>query len=74
MYFSLVRMLSIVRLYHFFCPPGAGISCSISMQQGDVPVTYADSETLERDYGFTPKITIREGLRAFAEWYKEFYC
>lgn len=46
----------------------------VGMQQGDVPVTYADSETLERDYGFTPKITIREGLRAFAEWYKEFYC
>lgn len=46
----------------------------VGMQQGDVPVTYADSEALERDYGFTPKITIREGLRAFAEWYKEFYC
>ena len=38
----------------------------VGMQQGDVPVTYADSEALERDYGFTPKITIREGLRAFA--------
>ena len=46
----------------------------VGMQQGDVPVTYADSAALERDYGFTPKITIREGLRAFAEWYKEFYC
>lgn len=46
----------------------------VGMQQGDVPVTYADSEALEHDYGFTPKITIREGLRAFAEWYKEFYC
>lgn len=45
----------------------------VGMQQGDVPVTYADSTALERDYGFTPKITIREGLRAFAEWYKEFY-
>ena len=45
----------------------------VGMQQGDVPVTYADSVALERDYGFTPKITIREGLRAFAEWYKEFY-
>ena len=45
----------------------------VGMQQGDVPVTYADSEALERDYGFTPKITIREGLRAFAEWYKEYY-
>ena len=45
----------------------------VGMQQGDVPVTYADSAALERDYGFTPKITIREGLRAFAEWYKEYY-
>ena len=45
----------------------------VGMQPGDVPVTYADSEALERDYGFTPKITIREGLRAFAEWYKEYY-
>ncbi len=45
----------------------------VGMQQGDVPVTYADSEALERDYGFTPKITIREGLKAFAEWYKKFY-
>lgn len=45
----------------------------VGMQPGDVPVTYADSEALERDYGFTPKIGIREGLRAFAEWYKDFY-
>ena len=45
----------------------------VGMQPGDVPVTYADSEALERDYGFTPKITIREGLRKFAEWYKEYY-
>ena len=45
----------------------------VGMQPGDVPVTYADSEALERDYGFTPKIGIREGLRKFAEWYKE-YC
>lgn len=45
----------------------------VGMQAGDVPVTYADSEALERDYGFTPKISIREGLRAFAEWYKKFY-
>lgn len=45
----------------------------VGMQPGDVPVTYADSEALERDYGFTPKITIREGLRAFAEWYKGYY-
>lgn len=45
----------------------------VPMQPGDVPVTYADSTALERDYGFTPKIGIREGLRNFAEWYKEYY-
>ena len=45
----------------------------VGMQPGDVPVTYADSAALERDYGFTPKIGIREGLRKFAEWYAEFY-
>jgi nucleoside-diphosphate-sugar epimerase len=37
-----------------------------------VPVTYADSEALERDYGFTPRIGIREGLRAFAEWFVDY--
>ena len=41
----------------------------VGMQPGDVPVTYADSTALERDYGFTPTIGIREGLRKFAEWY-----
>ena len=45
----------------------------VPMQAGDVPVTYADSSALERDFGFTPKITLREGLRKFAEWYKEYY-
>ena len=45
----------------------------VGMQPGDVPVTYADSEALEIDYGFTPTIGIREGLRAFAEWYKKYY-
>lgn len=45
----------------------------VGMQPGDVPVTYADSAALERDYDFTPKIGIREGLRAFAEWYREYY-
>ena len=45
----------------------------VGMQPGNVPVTYADSESLSRDYGFTPKIGIREGLRAFAEWYAEYY-
>ncbi len=43
------------------------------MQAGDVPVTYADSTAPEKDYGFTPKIGIREGLRNFAEWYGGFY-
>ena len=46
----------------------------VGMQVGDVPLTYADSEALERDYGFTPKIGIREGLRRFAEWYKTYYA
>lgn len=45
----------------------------VPMQPGDVPVTYADSSALERDYGFRPQIGIREGLCKFAEWYKEFY-
>ena len=45
----------------------------VPMQPGDVPVTYADSAALERDYGFRPQIDIREGLRAFAEWYRAYY-
>ena len=45
----------------------------VGMQPGDVPVTYADSAALERDFGFTPKIGIREGLRKFDEWYKSYY-
>ena len=45
----------------------------VPMQPGDVPVTYADSTALEQDYGFTPQIGIREGLRKFAEWYKKYY-
>ena len=45
----------------------------VGMQPGDVPVTYADSKGLEEDYGFVPKIGIREGLRKFAEWYKDYY-
>ena len=43
------------------------------MQPGDVPVTYADSAALERDYGFRPQIPLREGLRRFAEWYHDYY-
>lgn len=45
----------------------------VGMQAGDVPVTYADSTALERDYSFTPRIGIREGLRKFAEWYAWYY-
>ena len=45
----------------------------VPMQPGDVPVTYADATALERDFGFTPKITLREGLRKFAEWYVDYY-
>ena len=45
----------------------------VPMQPGDVPTTYADTTALERDFGFVPKITLREGLRKFAEWYKVFY-
>ena len=45
----------------------------VPMQPGDVPITYADTDALERDYGFKPSTSLREGLRRFAEWYKEFY-
>ena len=46
----------------------------VPMQAGDVPVTYADTSALERDFGFKPSTPLREGLRAFARWYKDFYC
>lgn len=45
----------------------------VPMQPGDVPVTYADTEALEKDYGYRPSTTLREGLRKFAEWYKTYY-
>lgn len=45
----------------------------VPMQPGDVPVTYADTSALERDFGFKPSTSLREGLRKFAEWYKEYY-
>ena len=45
----------------------------VPMQPGDVPMTYADTTPLERDFGFRPNTTLREGLRRFARWYKEFY-
>lgn len=45
----------------------------VPMQPGDVPTTYADTSALEHDYGFKPSTSLRDGLRAFAEWYAEFY-
>ena len=45
----------------------------VAMQPGDVPITYADTSALERDYGFKPNTSLRTGLRQFAEWYKKFY-
>ncbi|GAB6103591.1 NAD-dependent epimerase/dehydratase family protein [Blautia glucerasea] len=45
----------------------------VPMQPGDVPVTYADTSALERDFGFKPSTDLRTGIRRFAEWYKEFY-
>lgn len=45
----------------------------VPMQLGDVPTTYADASALERDFGFVPKIPLREGLKRFAEWYKSYY-
>lgn len=45
----------------------------VPMQPGDVPVTYADTSALEQDFGFKPQTSLREGLRRFAVWYKEFY-
>jgi nucleoside-diphosphate-sugar epimerase len=45
----------------------------VPMQKGDVEITFADTTPLEKDYGFKPNTPLREGLRKFAEWYKEFY-
>lgn len=45
----------------------------VPMQLGDVPVTYADTSSLERDFGFKPSTNLREGIRKFAEWYRDFY-
>lgn len=45
----------------------------VPMQPGDVPITFADTSALERDFGFKPHTPLRDGLRKFAEWYKEFY-
>ena len=45
----------------------------VPMQPGDVPATYADTAPLERDFGFKPHTPLREGLRRFAQWYRDFY-
>lgn len=45
----------------------------VAMQPGDVPITYADTTALERDFGFKPSTSLRDGLRNFAKWYKKFY-
>ena len=45
----------------------------VPMQPGDVPVTFADTDALERDFGFRPSTPLREGLRRFSEWYAGFY-
>ena len=45
----------------------------VPMQKGDVPITYADTSALERDFGYKPSTSLRDGLRRFAEWYYEFY-
>lgn len=46
----------------------------VAMQKGDVPITYADTSDLERDFGYKPSTSLRDGLRKFAEWYKSYYC
>ena len=45
----------------------------VPMQPGDVPITYSDTTALERDFGYKPNTSLRDGLRKFASWYKEFY-
>lgn len=45
-----------------------------TMQPGDVAVTYADTDNLQKDYGFSPSTSLQKGLHEFAKWYKEFYC
>ena len=59
-----------------FPQKGAGFEAHkelLPMQPGDVPVTYADTADLECDFGFKPKTCLRDGLRKFAVWYKEYY-
>ena len=57
-------------------PPGHKLQDQqilLPMQPGDVPVTYADTQPLERDFGFKPSTTLKTGLHKFVHWYKEYY-
>ena len=45
----------------------------VPMQPGDVPITFADTKAFENDFGFKPHTSLRDGIRKFAQWYKEFY-
>lgn len=72
-----IRILSLELIQAGILPNDFDITAHqelVPMQPGDVPVTYADTEPLERDFGFRPSTTLQEGLRKFAEWYKAFYC
>ncbi len=71
-----VRILSEELLRAGVLPPDYDFDAHkklVPMQPGDVEITYADTEPLERDYGFRPSTPLREGLRRFAEWYREYY-
>ena len=54
-------------------PPASSASTLLPLQPGDVPKTYADITALERDYGFRPSTPLREGVRRFVEWYREYH-
>ena len=62
------------KLYYTGRAPIEAAAQGISMQPGDVEITYADTGALEKDFGFAPGTPLREGLRKFAEWYKRFYA
>ena len=71
-----VRILSEELLRAGVLPPDYDFDAHkalVPMQPGDVEITYADTDPLERDYGFRPSTPLREGLRRFAEWYREYY-
>lgn len=72
-----IRILSLELIRAKILPEDFDITAHqelVPMQPGDVPVTYADTEPLERDFGFRPSTSLQEGLRKFAEWFKAFYC